>query len=131
MSVFGVAQFCLNPECGEIILSGSRCEDCQRAYNRAHDTNDKPSKRNRADRFGPRNTAWKRLAAKAKRLQPFCSDCHDSKAQIEARGDRLETDHLFTAYLKEQQHRSLTLSDVDVVCGKCNRARGAAKDRDN
>ena len=125
----GVAQFCIS--CQEI-CTGTRCNDCAREYSREHRTNNNSSqsKRNRADRHGARNTQWKRLSKEARKLQPWCSACLQNKADIEARGDRLETDHSREAYEAEQAHRPVSLQMVTVLCGQCNRAAGAAKDRE-
>lgn len=54
---------------------------------------------------------WRRLSARARRLQPFCSDCgapHD-----------LTADHL--------RWPARSLADVDVVCRGCNSKRGPSR----
>lgn len=53
-------------------------------------------------------SAWDRLSAQARRLQPWCSDCGTK--------DDLTADHL--------RWPALTLQHVDVVCRPCNSARG-------
>lgn len=64
--------------------------------------------------------AWRKLSEKARKLQPFCSDCgatHD-----------LQTDHSPQAWARKAAGKAIRLQDVDVVCGPCNRKRGAARD---
>lgn len=58
---------------------------------------------NRADRSGSRNTEFRKLSLKARRLQPFCIVDGETKESIEARGDRLEADHLASAYWKYEK----------------------------
>lgn len=102
--------------CGEL-SDRSRCYECQLAVDRRAD-------RQRLTRRGsPRDRgydgAWDRLSSRARRLQPFCSDCgsqHD-----------LQGDHTPQAWRRKEQGLPLRLQDIDVTCGRCNRARGAAR----
>ncbi len=58
---------------------------------------------------------WRRLSERARRAQPFCSDCGHW-------GDNrnpLTTDHL--------RWPARTLADVEVVCRSCNSKRGARR----
>lgn len=93
--------------CGEP-TTGPRCPE------HTHDT--KPSARARGY-----NTSWDKLSKRARRLQPFCSDCgatHD-----------LQADHTPEAWARKAAGKPLRLTDIDVVCGPCNRKRGAARGR--
>ncbi len=54
---------------------------------------------------------WARLSARARRLQPWCSDC--------GAVEDLTGDHL--------RWPARTLADVDVVCRSCNSARGPVR----
>lgn len=102
-----------------------RCHECHRAKEREKERAQAPRERpNRSDLRGPSSTAWKRLRATAKHYQNWCSDCRQTERQIIARGDRLEVDHLSSAWWKSMQHKPLDLTDVDVLCGQCNRKRG-------
>jgi 5-methylcytosine-specific restriction protein A len=65
------------------------------------------------------DAAWTRLSARARRLQPFCSDCGAT--------DDLQCDHAPEAWARKAAGKAIRLRDVDVVCGRCNRARGAAR----
>lgn len=65
------------------------------------------------------DAAWQRLSAKARRLQPFCSDCGAT--------EDLQADHTPEAWERKAAGRPIRLQDVDVVCGPCNRKRGAAR----
>lgn len=62
---------------------------------------------------------WAKLSAKARKLQPFCSDCGATTD--------LQCDHSETAWERKAAGKSIRLQDVDVVCGPCNRRRGAAR----
>lgn len=63
--------------------------------------------------------AWRRLSAKARKLQPFCADCGAT--------DDLQADHTPTAWARHEAGKAVRLVDIDVVCGPCNRTRGAAR----
>ena len=65
------------------------------------------------------DSSWDRLSAKARKLQPFCSDC--------GAVNDLQCDHTPEAWQRKAAGKPIRLQDVDVVCGPCNRARGAAR----
>lgn len=65
------------------------------------------------------DAAWTRLSAKARQLQPFCTDCGAT--------EDLQTDHTPEAWQRKAAGKRIRLQDVDVVCGPCNRRRGAAR----
>lgn len=65
------------------------------------------------------DTAWRKLSLRARKLQPFCSDCGTTTD--------LQTDHLPQAWARKAVAKAVRLCDVEVVCGPCNRARGAAR----
>lgn len=62
---------------------------------------------------------WDRLSRKARKLQPFCSDCGAT--------DDLQADHSPEAWRRKAAGKTIRLRDIDVVCGRCNRSRGAAR----
>lgn len=62
---------------------------------------------------------WRRLSRQARRLQPWCSDCGSVTD--------LQCDHSPEAWAARAAGKPITLAMVDVVCGDCNRARGAAR----
>jgi 5-methylcytosine-specific restriction protein A len=62
---------------------------------------------------------WTRLSRRARRLQPWCTDCGST--------ENLQTDHLPSAWERKAAGKTIGLTDVDVVCGDCNRRRGAAR----
>ncbi len=89
-----------------------------------------PSDRARCPRHRPKDTkptaatrgygnAWTRLSKRARRLQPFCTDCGSA--------EDLQCDHKPEAWQRKASGKSVRLQDIDVVCGPCNRARGAAR----
>lgn len=62
---------------------------------------------------------WTQLSKRARRLQPFCLDCGGA--------DDLQADHSPEAWARKAAGKPIRLQDIDVVCGPCNRARGAAR----
>lgn len=62
---------------------------------------------------------WRRLSERARRRQPFCSDC--------GRTDSLTTDHSPEAWARREAGKTIRLQDVDVVCVVCNAERGPAR----
>lgn len=65
------------------------------------------------------DAAWTRLSKRARRLQPFCSDCGST--------EDLQTDHTPEAWQRKAAGKEIRLCDVRVLCGPCNRAAGAAR----
>ena len=123
----GVLVPCL--DCSELTHEPTqgRCEECAAERRRVKERGRTRTRDNRPDRTGPQAAAWRRLSVRARKSQPWCSDCHETRTQVEARGDRLEADHLPSAWHKHQEHKPLTLEDVEVVCGQCNIARGSSQ----
>lgn len=66
-------------------------------------------------------TTWRKLSERARRLQPFCSDCFTT--------DDLTTDHSEQAWQRVAQGKAIRLCDVAVVCRSCNAKRGRARPR--
>lgn len=64
--------------------------------------------------------AWRKLSERARRLQPFCSDCGAT--------DDLQADHSPEAWARKAAGKAIRLVDIDVLCGPCNRNRGAARE---
>ena len=62
---------------------------------------------------------WQKLSKRARRLQPFCSDCF--------RRDDLQADHSPEAWERKAAGKPIRLQDIDVVCGDCNIKRGPAR----
>lgn len=62
---------------------------------------------------------WDRLSKRARKLQPWCTDCGATEA--------LTTDHSPQAWQRAEAGLALRLEDVEVVCGPCNNRRGAAR----
>ncbi|GAA2184691.1 hypothetical protein GCM10009785_33620 [Brooklawnia cerclae] len=91
--------------CGAL-TEGARCQ--------LHTDTSRPSRARGYD------TRWDKLSRRARQLQPWCTDC--------GRTDDLQLDHLPGAWERVAAHLPLRLgADVEVVCGPCNRARGAAR----
>jgi len=107
----GIPRPCL--DCGEVIASGSRCDDCRRAHRRATDP---PKANTKARGYGSR---WQRLSKRARRMQPWCTDCGTT--------EDLTTDHTPEAWARFYAGRPIRLQDIDVVCRPCNARRGRAR----
>lgn len=95
-------------ECGEL-SDESRCDD--------HSLKSRGEKAPSNERGY--DHAWRKLSEKARKLQPFCSDCGAT--------NDLQTDHSPEAWARKSSGKRIRLCDVDVVCGPCNRKRGAAR----
>jgi 5-methylcytosine-specific restriction protein A len=65
------------------------------------------------------DAAWFRLSKRARKLQPFCSDCFTT--------EDLTTDHTPQAWRRKAEGKPIRLRDVAVVCRSCNTRRGAAR----
>ena len=65
------------------------------------------------------DTAWRRLSERARTLQPFCVDCGATYD--------LQADHTPEAWRRKAAGKPIRLQDIAVVCGPCNRRRGAAR----
>ncbi|MBV5244185.1 hypothetical protein KUF57_11625 [Mycolicibacterium sp. PAM1] len=92
--------------CGDLTPTGTYCTDCKPP--------DKSSPRQRGY-----DSAWDRLAKRAKKLQPWCEDCGAT--------EDLQCDHSPEAWQRHYAGKPIRLKDVSVCCGPCNRARGAAR----
>lgn len=62
---------------------------------------------------------WERLSKKARKLQPFCTDCGAT--------ENLQADHSPEAWARRAAGKAIRLKDIDVVCGPCNTERGQAR----
>ncbi len=65
------------------------------------------------------DTTWRKLSERARRLQPFCTDCGSI--------DDLTTDHSPKAWQRRAAGKPIRLRDVAVVCRSCNAKRGRAR----
>lgn len=65
------------------------------------------------------DAAWDRLSRRARRLQPFCTDCGST--------EDLQGDHTPEAWAAKAAGKPIKLSMIVVRCGPCNRAAGAAR----
>ena len=65
------------------------------------------------------DSAWDRLSRRARRIQPWCTDCGTT--------EDLTADHLPSAWQRKQQGLAVRLEDVDVTCRSCNTKRGPAR----
>ena len=91
------------------------CPDCEATVQRRRPRR-QPTKSPRRRGY---DAAWQRLSARARRLQPFCSDCGAT--------EDLQADHTPEAWQRKAKGLPVRLQDIDVVCGPCNRKRGAAR----
>lgn len=102
---------CTEIGCTEV-TEGRHCEE--------HARPEKSSRRApRTSRGSGYDAAWDALSKRARRLQPFCSDCGTQWS--------LTADHLPSAWERKRAGLPLRLQDVDVVCGPCNTKRGSSR----
>jgi hypothetical protein len=99
--------------------SNARCPRCQPNRERSTAAErrrelDRPSREQRGYDW-----TWRKLSRRARRLQPFCTDCGTA--------DDLTTDHTTEAWQRHARGQVIRLTDVDVVCRRCNTDRGAAR----
>lgn len=99
-------------ECGTVALA-TRCEDCEVEQQQRREEHRGSARQRGYD------SPWDRLSRKARRLQPFCTDCGSTVD--------LTCDHLPSAWERKAQGKPLRLADVDVLCGPCNKARGSSR----
>lgn len=65
------------------------------------------------------DSKWSRLSRRARRLQPWCLDCHAT--------EDLSADHSPEAWRRHERGLPIRLEDIEVVCLSCNTKRGAAR----
>ncbi|WP_347955445.1 hypothetical protein [Gordonia aichiensis] len=100
--------------CGEPTNAG-RCPDCHLNDRR---TRDNQRTRDNTTTRGY-DTTWRKLSERARRLQPWCTDC--------GAVDDLTADHSPEAWHRKHNGKPIRLQDIDVVCRRCNARRGRAK----
>lgn len=105
--------------CNELTDQGSRCETCQAAVNRMSRRGQVTKTDNRSAAARGYDWQWDKLSARARKLQPFCSHC-GSKEDLQA-------DHKPVAWERKERGLTVRLQDIQVLCGRCNRAAGAAR----
>lgn len=91
----------------------TRCEDHRIEHLAAKDEHRGSARSREYD------AAWDRLSRKARRLQPFCSDCLTTQ--------NLTADHKPSAWVRKAEGKPLRLSDVVVLCNDHNAARGSSR----
>jgi 5-methylcytosine-specific restriction protein A len=70
------------------------------------------------------STAWDKLSRRARKMQPFCTDCGAT--------DDLQLDHTARTWERIDAGKVVRLKDTGgVVCGPCNRRRGAGRGRED
>ena len=97
------------------------CIDCGEPSDQAHCPQHRPKSQDVKAPAPERgyDNEWKRLSKRARRLQPFCIDC--------GAVEDLQADHSPEAWKAKAAGKRITLAMIDVVCGRCNRDRGAAR----
>lgn len=105
-------------DCGTLTHNGTRCEACTRNKDHRRAKERTPTAKTSAHSRGY-TSRWQRLSKQARQLQPFCSDCGATTD--------LQADHTPEAWQRHNQGLEVRLKDIDVVCGDCNRRRGAAR----
>lgn len=96
-------------DCGELSPE-ARCPDHRPAQTPKKESN------TRRRGYGHR---WQKLSARARQLQPFCTDCGTT--------ENLTADHSPAAWKVHEKGKAIPLELIDVVCTSCNNKRGAAR----
>lgn len=65
------------------------------------------------------DATWDKISERARRLQPWCSDCGAM--------EELQADHLPSAWKRKAAGKPIRLADDDVVCPACNTRRGSSR----
>lgn len=94
-------------DCGEP-SPATRCTDCKA-----------PDRHQLTSTARGYDYAWSKLSLRARKMQPFCSDCLTR--------DDLTVDHSAEAWAAKAAGRSITLAMIEVVCRPCNSRRGAIR----
>jgi len=95
-------------------IDGTRCTDCSTEQRKSYTFKPKATSTERGY-----DTAWRNLSERARRMQPFCTDC--------GREDRLTADHSPEAWRRHEAGLPIRLKDIEVVCIECNIDRGSAR----
>jgi len=88
-------------------IDGTRCTDCSTEQRKSYTFKPKATSTERGY-----DTAWRNLSERARRMQPFCTDC--------GREDRLTADHSPEAWRRHEAGLPIRLKDIEVVCIECN-----------
>ena len=114
-------------DCGELSTQ-NRCAEHRREQRQAKEQRYIERHGHRRERLpGHSSSEWIRLSKKARAVQPWCLDCRRTEDELRAVGERLEADHLAITHWKQLHKQPLSLNDIEVVCGQCNRARGSSR----
>lgn len=104
-------------DCG-VPCRGPRCPSCRSTKARRVLSGRKPSASARGY-----DSAWRKLSARAIRMQPWCSSCFAT--------DDLTLDHSAEAWAARDAGQVITPDMVLVLCRKCNSRKGAARTTTN
>lgn len=104
-------------DCGEL-AHRTRCAECQKVYRR-------PIEQERISfEDAGYDAEFRRIAKKAKKLQPFCLHC----GHTGSKENPLSCDHLPSAWERKKAGKKLRLKDVRVLCRVCNSKAGPARE---
>lgn len=97
-------------DCGQP-TDQTRCPDCAPTHN---------TQRTTSFRDRGYSAAWDKLSKRARKLQPFCTDCGAT--------ENLQLDHTPETWARIAAGKVVRLEHTGgVVCGRCNTRRGAAR----
>lgn len=105
-------------DCG-VPVKATRCEDCSKKSERLRIRSGRRHSRKASPKERGYDEKWRRLSERARRLQPFCSDCGETSD--------LQADHSPEAWRRYERGLPIRLKDIDVTCAECNRKRGQAR----
>ena len=90
--------------CGDLITAGTRCSSCTPA----------DTKKPRQIAHAGTDSQWRRLSLRARRMQPFCIDCHTDQD--------LTADHILP--VDQFPELAYAMENITVRCRPHNSARG-------
>lgn len=107
------------PECGQVFTREDSFARCGKCHPRRWDRPSRAWERKGSPESRGYDRAWRNLSVRARRLQPWCSDCRSP--------EDLTADHSPTAWARRSAGKAIRLRDIDVVCRRCNSDRGPAR----
>ena len=111
--------------CGEL-SPNSRCEQHTREHRAGREREQYRRKGRRTRASGHDDASWRRLSKRARKLQPWCNLCGRRADELEDY-ERLELDHLPSAWDKYEHNKPILLTDVQVLCNTCNNKLGSSR----
>lgn len=95
------------------------CTECGELSERSRCVEHRPKDDRASKRSDAKTTAWTKLSIRARRIQPWCSNCGTTA--------NLEADHSPRAWARQDAGKTVRLCDITVLCGRCNVRAGSSQ----